>query len=242
VISDFGVTYRLQRKVVKVYFTSGIGADYRLFTHLRLPEGFDTSYIHWIAPLEDEKLPDYAFRLTQQIDTTQPFILVGLSLGGIMSVEMAKRISPLCTILISSVPVSAHLPRFYKMAGNLGLGKWVPASFLKAATTVKHTLTMRPAANRQLMMAVIRAGDDRFIRWALNAVLNWNNTEIPQPLYHLHGTRDEVFPINLTTPTHTIRKGGHMFLLDRPDTVNRILGELLPPFANTPSLRSPRPV
>jgi pimeloyl-ACP methyl ester carboxylesterase len=214
---------------VKVYFTSGIGADYRLFTHLRLPEGFETAYIHWIPPLEDEKLPDYAFRLTSQIDTTTPVILVGLSLGGIMSVEMAKRIHPLCTILISSVPVSAHLPRYYRMAGNLGLGKWIPASFLKAATTVKHTLIMRPAANRQLMMDVIRSGDDNFIRWALNAVLQWENTVIPQPLYHIHGTRDEVFPFGLTTPTHTIRKAGHMFLLQQPDAVNPILAEILSP-------------
>ncbi|HLZ86511.1 MAG TPA: alpha/beta hydrolase [Puia sp.] len=219
---------------MKVYFISGIGADYRLFTHLRLPEGFEAAYVHWIPPAPNEKLADYAIRLTAQIDTTQPFALVGLSLGGIMSVEMAKHITPLCTILISSVPVSAHLPRFYRMAGNLGLGKLIPASLLKAATTVKHSLMMRPAANRQLMMSIIRDGDDTFIRWALTAVLEWENTRIPQPLYHIHGTRDEVFPIHLTTPTHTIRKAGHMFLLYRADTVNRILREILLPFSTPP--------
>jgi pimeloyl-ACP methyl ester carboxylesterase len=214
---------------LKVYFTSGIGADYRLFTHLRLPEGFEAAYIHWIPPIDNESLAQYAARLSEQVDTSQPFILAGLSLGGIMSVEMAKRLQPQCTIIISSVPVSAHLPRFYRMAGQLGLGKWVPASLLKAATTVKHSLMMRPAANRQLMMDVIRSGDDRFIRWALNAVLEWDNADIPQPFFHLHGTRDEVFPIGLTKPTHIIRKGGHMFLLDRADTVNRILRDLLLP-------------
>jgi len=215
---------------VKVYFTSGIGADYRLFTHLRLPQGFETHYIHWIPPHPNESLRDYAARLTVQIDKSSPFALVGLSLGGIMSVEMAKVIKPACTILISSVPVSAHLPRYYRIAGQLGLGKLVPASLLKAATSVKHGLMLRPAANRRLMMDVIRDGDDQFIRWALTAVLEWENTEIPQPLYHIHGTRDEVFPIRLTTPTHIIRKAGHMFLLYRADTVNRILSEILTPF------------
>ncbi len=215
---------------MKVYFTSGIGADYRLFTHLRLPEGFEAAYIHWIPPHDNEKLSHYAIRLTEQIDSSEPFVLIGLSLGGIMSVEMAKHIRPLCTILISSVPVSAHLPRFYRMAGQLGLGKWVPASLLKAATTVKHGLMMRSAANRQLMLDVIRSGDDRFIRWALTAVLEWENSEIPQSLYHIHGTRDEVFPIGLTKPTHIIRKGGHLFLLYRADAVNRILSEILLPY------------
>ncbi|GGB15465.1 alpha/beta fold hydrolase [Puia dinghuensis] len=226
---------------MKVYCTSGIGADYRLFTHLRLPEGFEVAYIHWIPPVENEKLPAYALRLTQQIDTSEPFILLGLSLGGIMSVEMAKHLHPVCTIIISSVPVSAQLPRFYRMAGNLGLGKLVPASLLKAVTTVKHALMMRPAVNRQLMMDVIRDGDDQFIRWALTAVLEWENTEIPQPLFHLHGTRDEVFPFRLTTPTHIIKKEGHMFLVSSPDIVNRILSDILLPFAAAASPGSALP-
>jgi pimeloyl-ACP methyl ester carboxylesterase len=225
---------------MKVYFTSGIGADYRLFTHLRLPEGFEAGYIHWIPPLDNEKLPDYAMRLTGQMDLTQPAILVGLSLGGIMSVEMAKRIHPLCTIIISSVPVSAHLPRYYRVAGNLGLEKLVPASLLKAAVSVKHSLMMRSAANRQLMMDVIRSGDDRFIRWALTAVLQWENTEIPQPFYHLHGSWDEVFPIGHTKPTHIIPKAGHMFLFSHPDTVNRLLSEILLPFSS-PSIQNRTP-
>jgi pimeloyl-ACP methyl ester carboxylesterase len=88
---------------------------------------------------------------------------------------------------------------------------------------------MRQAENRRLMRRVIRAGDDRFIRWALNAVLNWDNRTIPQRLYHIHGTRDEVFPISLTTPTHIVRKGGHMFVLSRPESVNQFLREILPP-------------
>lgn len=212
-----------------MYFTSGIGADHRLFTHLRLPEGFEASYIHWIPPLADESLSEYAIRLSKQIDTSEPFVLAGLSLGGIMSVEMAKHRKPLCTIIISSVPVSAHLPRYYRMAGQLGLGKIIPASLLKAATAVKHSLMLRSAANRRLMMDVIRSGDDHFIRWALTAVLEWENTEIPQPLYHLHGSRDEVFPIGLTKPTHVIRKAGHLFLLYNADAVNRILSEILLP-------------
>ncbi len=127
---------------MKVYFISGIGADYRLFTHLRLPKGYEASYIHWIPPFKKEKLKDYAFRLTQQIDTSETFVLAGLSLGGIMSVEIAKRLAPLCTILISSIPVSSQLPRLYRLAGRIKAGNFVSPSFLKVATTIKHSLTM----------------------------------------------------------------------------------------------------
>ena len=212
---------------MKVYFIPGIGADYRLFTHIRLPEGYTPSHIHWIDPFDKEKLSDYAFRLSEQIDRSEPFILVGLSLGGMMAVEIAKRIPPVCTIIISSIPVTTHLPRYFRFAGKLGMGKLIPASFLKAATAAKHALTMYPAANRRLMFDIIRAGDDRFIRWAITAVLEWENKEVPQPFYHIHGTRDEIFPISLTKPTHIVEKGDHMFVVSQPEIVNHLLKEII---------------
>jgi pimeloyl-ACP methyl ester carboxylesterase len=214
---------------MNVYFISGIGADHRFFTHLQLPPGYEARYIHWIRPQKNEPLSDYAFRLTAQIDTSEPFVLIGLSLGGIMSVEIARRIPPLCTILISSVPLSSQLPPLYKVAGALKLGRLVPATLLKLAAIIKHTLTMPGADNRRLMRQVILDGDNRFIRWALTAVLEWRNDILPQPLFHLHGTRDEVFPFHRVKPTHTIPKAGHMFLINNPQSVNELLPDLLPP-------------
>ncbi|HEV2483316.1 MAG TPA: hypothetical protein VGS79_26810 [Puia sp.] len=95
------------------------------------------------------------------------------------------------------------------------------------AAITKHNLSMPGAENRRILREVIRDGDNRAIRWGLNAVLDWKNDTLPAPLFHLHGTRDEVFPFRRTTPTHIIPKGGHMFLLNRADTVNQILGDIL---------------
>ena len=215
---------------MKVYFISGIGGDYRYFTHIQLPQGYEARYIHWIPTIKNEPLADYALRLATQIDTNEPFALIGLSLGGILSVEIAKRIPPACTILISSIPLSSELPPLYRLAGALKLGRLIPASLVKIAALTKHSLF--PSGNRRLMRRVIRDGDNRFIYWALNAVLEWKNEVLPQPLFHLHGTRDEVFPFRRTHPTHIIPKGDHMFLMHRHDTVNQILGDILLPFQN----------
>src|SRR5882757_6420432 len=99
--------------MINVYFISGIGGDSRLFKHIQLPEGFQARYVDWINPEKKEPLPDYALRLTAQIDTQQPFVLAGMSLGGIMAVEIAKRFPPVATILIGSVPISAQFPWYY---------------------------------------------------------------------------------------------------------------------------------
>jgi len=212
---------------VKAYFISGIGADYRLFTHIRLPEGYEPCYIHWIPPQISETLPSYARRLIDQIDTADPFVLIGLSLGGIIAVEIAKAIPPVCTIIISSIPQSSHLPPYFSLAHRLQLTKATPPALIKFLAGVKHRLTMKSPDNWKIMREIIRSGNDEFITWAMDAVLKWDNAISPQPLYHIHGTRDEVFPIKWTTPTHTIPKGGHNMVMNQPAIINDLLEEIL---------------
>ncbi|HWK02745.1 MAG TPA: alpha/beta hydrolase [Puia sp.] len=213
---------------MNVYFISGIGGDSRLFRQIRLPAEFRIGYVEWILPEKGEPLPDYACRLTEQIDTWQPFILVGLSLGGIMSVEIAKRFSPVATILIGSIPVSSHLPLYYTIAGQLRLPDLLPPFFFKKAATIKRLFTREKSADKEMLRQVIRDGNPRFIKWGLKAVLKWRNEEIPQPLWHIHGSRDGVFPVWLTRPSHIVSKGGHLLVINHAAEVNGILAEILP--------------
>ncbi|WP_353717332.1 hypothetical protein [Dyadobacter sp. 676] len=69
-------------KKMNVYFISGLGADERVFTKLKLDPRLNVKYIKWVRPLKKETLQHYAARLSKQIDTSQPFQLVGLSFGG----------------------------------------------------------------------------------------------------------------------------------------------------------------
>ena len=215
--------------MVNVYFISGIGGDSRLFKHIQLPAGFQARYVEWVNPEKKEPLPGYALRLTAQIDTQQPFILVGMSLGGIMAVEIAKRFPPVATILIGSVPLSAQLPWYYSLVRRLRITVLFPASFFKRAATLKRLFTREKTADKILLRQIIREGDPWFIKWAIDAVLDWRNEDIPQPLWHIHGSRDEVFPVWLTRPSHTIPKGGHMLVMSHAAEINRILREILQP-------------
>ena len=74
---------------------------------------------------------------------------------------------------------------------------------------------------------MINDSDPALIRWSMDAILNWKNEELPQPVYQIHGTRDEVLPARYTKPTHIIPKAGHLFVLTRPDELNKILQTLL---------------
>jgi len=212
---------------MKVFFISGIGADERLFNYIQLPAKYEVVHIPWIPSLPGETLAAYGRRLFLPYNADEPFALVGLSLGGIVSVEIAKLFNPVCTILLSSVPAASRLPSYYRLIRKLRVHRLMPPTLWKITAIAKHYLTMKGRVNKRLMRSVIWEGDTRFIHWGINAVLEWDNEVIPQPLYHIHGTRDEVFPIRCARPTHVLPKAGHMAVFSHAETINAILPTLL---------------
>jgi pimeloyl-ACP methyl ester carboxylesterase len=213
---------------VNVYFIPGLAADHTVFKYIALPPGYTACYVKWINPLANESLPDYACRLAEQIDTQKPFVVVGLSFGGMLAVEIAKRFKPVCTILISSIPSIQHLPYYYRAAGHLRLHKVIPISFIQHAAILKRLFTTESSEDKRILKTMIRKSDIRFIRWALHAVLSWKNTDIPEKLFQIHGTRDGILPHRFTKPTYFIN-GGHLLILTRAKEINQILGSLLMP-------------
>jgi len=212
---------------MNVYFISGMGADGRLFRNTRLPEGFQMHFVTWITPDDKDTIATYASRLVEQIDTTQPFALVGVSLGGIMAVEIAKISSPVATVIVGSIPVAAHLPRYYVTLGrSLGLLRVLPGSVFKRAAKIKRYFTRESHTDRRLVWQMIDESDGDFLIWAMKAVLRWENKELPPSLWHIHGSRDMVFPIMLTRPSHTIRRSGHLAIITHAEEVNGILRDI----------------
>ena len=114
-----------------IYFLSGLGANYSAFKYLTFPSNVQTVFIDWLAPLKNESLKSYAKRIAEKIDNTQPFILVGLSFGGMLATEVIEFVQPQKTILISSAARRQELPVYYKLAGTLGINKFFPAAVIK---------------------------------------------------------------------------------------------------------------
>ena len=80
-----------------------------------------------------ETLELYCKNLSEQIDSTKPFSLVGLSFGGVIATEMSKFLKPVQTILISSFCFkTGSALKFYVSFLNTGLYKLLPTRiFLK---------------------------------------------------------------------------------------------------------------
>ena len=148
-------------------------------------------------------------------------------MGGMMASEIACRLNPLVTILISSVPSSKHLPFYFKAAGALKLQKAIPISLVKSAAVVKRLFTAETDEDKKMIRQIIKESDNFFIRWAMDAILKWKNETPPLSYVHIHGSKDEVLPIRFTKPTHVLSKTGHLMIMTKAKEINKILEEAL---------------
>lgn len=208
---------------MKIYFISGMAADSRVFRNIKLPTGFEPVYLEWVPYQSHETLEQYALRMSEGIDRSQPFGLLGLSMGGMMVCEIAKVCKPLFTILISSIPLSGQLPFYYRFLGALRLHYIVPVSFFQKVSILKRLFTAETKEEKHILRAMIRSADPGFIKWSMKAILDWRNTEAPDNLIHIHGSRDELLPCRFTQPTYRINKAGHLMVLTRAREINELL-------------------
>jgi pimeloyl-ACP methyl ester carboxylesterase len=213
---------------MKVYFISGLAADSRVFKHIQLPVHCEAVFVDWITPEKNESLRRYSLRLATKINTREPFAIIGLSMGGMITAEIIKLHKPVVAVLISSIPSSKQLPVYFKIAGKLKLYKIVPVSFAKSMSVMKRLFTTETRDDKSTLKQIIRESDPAFIRWAMGAILNWKSETPPETYVHIHGSKDEVLPLRFTNPTHVIQKAGHLMVMNRAKEINAILQEVLP--------------
>jgi pimeloyl-ACP methyl ester carboxylesterase len=212
---------------MKVYLIPGLAADKRVFRHILLPEGYEPCYLEWLPPAKGESLQEYALRMAEQIDRQEEFILAGLSFGGMLAVEIAKKYPAQKLILIASISHPSQLPAYYRRVYKMGLHRIITPSILKYGVHFKRYFTSERADDKKIIREMARDMDHEFIRWALRAIVYWETDDHIPEAHHIHGTADNILPHRYTKPTITLEKAGHLMIFDRAGEINRVLASLL---------------
>ncbi len=206
---------------MKLYLIGGLGADERVFKYCNL--NTNTQIIHWLNPKPKEKISSYASRLLEQIDSTEPFGILGVSFGGIVAMEISKLVKPKLLILVSSVSVDSQLPQRYLILGKTRILNLIPDFLIKPPT--KFLSFLFGAKNEKLLSAIIDDTAPTFIRWALNEIIHWKNDEqVIQPI-RIHGTRDKLIP--LKGQAIKVQDGGHFMIVDKAKEISNLVNGIL---------------
>ncbi len=209
----------------ELYIFSGLGADERVFQRLDFSR-YSTTFIKWITPQNKESIEDYATRLLDQIKTTKP-ILIGLSFGGLIAIEVAKQIDTEKIILIASAKTKKEIPFYYRLAGRLGLHKLLPTRLLKNSNFITNWFFgIKSAFDKQLLKQTLIDSDPTFLHWAIDKVVRWTNLIHPPNIFHIHGTSDRILPFKLVNCDLAIEHAGHLMTLNQEEEINKALKKI----------------
>lgn len=205
-----------------IYCISGFGADERIFSKVDFGEN-DVHYIQWKIPEKRESIESYAKRMQNEIEHPNP-ILIGLSFGGMMSVEIAKLISVEKVILVSSVCCRKELPLYMKLTSALNLNRLIPMKPYPILEPIENrNLGVETKEEKLLLREYRNHLNLQYSNWAIDQVVNWQNKWIPPNYIHIHGTKDHIFPIGkIINPKYKIKDAGHLLLMNNAGEVNEI--------------------
>ena len=197
-----------------IYCISGMGADERIFNNLELPH-FNLQHIPWIVPKKVESLQEYAKRMSEPITEQSPIIL-GVSFGGIIAIEIAKQIKAKKIIIISSVKKKNELPVWMQIAGRWKLDSVFPVKPFRLINPILNKrLGVSNEEEKKLVNAYRKSTDPVYLNWAVHQVLSWKNETYPENLVHIHGDKDNIFPVKNIAANHVIKGGTHMMIYNR---------------------------
>jgi len=212
---------------LKAYFISGLGADRRAFYKIQLPPGYQPIYLDWITPFPNESFSEYAQRFSELIQKDEEFILIGLSFGGMLAIEIVNIISPKKLIIISSLSNYKELPWYFKLAGKLRLHKIIVPGIYKQATILNRFMGAGNKEMKAIVYSYVNNIDPKFIRWSLNIIVSWPHTERLLNLIHIHGSHDHLLPNRYVKADYVVQNGGHLMVMNKAEEVNKILEQIL---------------
>ena len=207
-----------------IYIISGLGADKRMFQNFSF-EGFEVVHIDWILPLENETLQNYALRISENIKDENA-ILIGLSFGGILSVEISKIKKFKKVFLLSSAKTKFGIPFYYRFLGKLNLLRIIPSSILKRVNSLTYLVFgAKTNAEKSLLEDIVRNTDERFLKWALHQIMNWKNEIYSENIVLIQGDSDLILPHIFVKKDYLIKGGTHFMTLNQSKEIETIIME-----------------
>lgn len=211
----------------RVYFIPGLGADERLYAKVNL-SGVEEHYLNWIDPEGCKTLAEYAALYVPMIDTSEPFYLVGTSMGGMMAIELQKLVNPEKIVLISTVKTRAELPVHLRTIARIKLDTIFSGSVIQNLSgLIDAVVPWQTQMQRTLFLDMLHSCTPKFLEFAIHACINWDNEQLPANCVHLHGSRDPLFPSGRAKNAQILTGGNHFMVYEMGDQVSEMIDAAL---------------
>ena len=214
---------------IAIYFVPGMAANSKIYERINLPKDkFECFFLEWIIPEANESIVSYAGRMCKEIKHRNP-VLIGVSFGGILVQEMNRFLNVHKTIVISSVLHQDDYPFRMKFAKRTKLYKLIPTRILSdVEKIVKYAFGETVKGRVKLYEKYLSVSDDRYLKWAMKEIVNWEQNQQLENVIHIHGTKDKVFPTQYINDNFVpLENGTHVMIVYRYKWFNEHLPQLI---------------
>ena len=205
----------------------GMAANPSIFDGLQMPENkFSVIRLHWVIPEKGMDLEAYAKMMCEKVEANS--VLVGVSFGGLLVQEMAKHKKFKKIIVISTVKSKKALPKRMLFAKYTKAHKLLPTSLVNNVELLaKYAFGETVTKRLHLYEQYLSVRDKRYIDWAIDCIVNWQQTIPPENLVHVHGEKDAVFPIANIKNCIKVKNGTHTMIIHRAKWFNENLPTII---------------
>ena len=214
---------------LNVYLIPGMSAGKESFEALTFPDHCGTKVIPWLLPKSNEPLSDYTKRMLVEVNTHEPFVLIGVSFGGIIAQEALKFLKPRALILISTVKSDHEKPSWMRWAYRLKVHKLLP--YYISGYLAHKPLRVLPDHWQKRWKQYdyyLPMRHPEYLSWGVDQVLKWNGTASIKdiPVFHIHGDCDDLFPLENIKDAQVIPGGPHIMILTHAKAVSKLLARI----------------
>ena len=173
-------------------------------------------------------MPGYARELSNQIDTSESFILIGVSLGGMIATEMTDCLKPEKVIIISSAKSRNELPGRYRIQRKFPVYNVVSGKTARKGAKILQPV-VEPDKNKEkeLCISMLENKDSDFLKRTIKMIMEWERTNYDPDIIHIHGDKDRTIPIRNVKYDYLVKAGSHMMVLTKSEEIAKIINGIL---------------
>lgn len=224
--------------LVRLVLLPGLGVDARFLHHQRAAFA-DLIVPEWLEPERRESLAHYAERLAAgvraggHLASGAPVVVGGVSLGGMLALEMASHLEARAIVLIGGCREPGAINPLLRLGERAG--RLLPSPVVSWSRGLGPLVLGRggrvPLArdDRRLLAEMVSDVSVPLLRWGGRAIFEWPGARPTVPVHHVHGECDWVIPTSRLNPRpqRIVPGGAHVVNMSHPREVNGFLAECL---------------
>jgi len=207
-----------------IYTIPGLGTTKELFKNISV-SGHQLKVLEWPKPSKGMTLKDYAKAFLDQIDTSQPVNLMGVSFGGLLCSELCDLVKTNKVVIISSCKSRNELPSTFRVLKMLPVQKLFNDNlYLSFASKLSWAVGFEKSYLPEFL-PMMRSMPTDYFKYCINMLINWDKTTYSKKIYHIHGDADTLLPHAFVKDFETIKKGTHAMIVYKAKEINTFLNK-----------------